>query len=1014
LSFVSYAQNFEDVLLHRVFGGQETGFYVDVGAHHPVNGSTTKVFYDRGWSGINVEPSSMFAELEMARPRDVNLQMAVMDRAGEIAFIEDERDLGMSHVVVEENGRGQARMVPCDTLEAIILAHSRGRPVDFIKLDVEGAEVAIVRSTNWRLLRPRVLLVEATLPWTSRLVNQDWEPVLLEQGYVRAFFDGLNCFYIPEEEAPVLLRHFHAPVNVLDRVVTHDSEVVRAALHEQQAAVREQLNELLHVRSELARLTAEQESLRQRQQHLQDEAAGHSAERDRLAQTLQDQQCEAARLATERDAERAAREHQESEVVARAVSVIDYVTQQNLLERIFFRPDGRPVKPLRRVLFHTSGKPRRFFRRVVRHKNGTPRKAFARWVQSQTGLPQPATQQAPRLTAERMEALSFRTPPQENGVSEMRRLAVELENALLTLAMERGADAWPATAPVPPPTPMLVCAPLLLPSGRTAEVECASDDLSVSASLINSGGDWEPHVRSFLQTVVQPDWVCLDIGANLGAHTLSLAVLAHQGRVVAFEADPANYALLSRNAAALAAPKGRIEPIHVALWDGVGTLVIGGADELAGCSFVAEGAADARKTEQRLRAVVDASAFSETALHMRLSDIAAIPLDHWVAANPLPRLDVIKLDVEGAEARVIRGARRTIREHRPILLVEYNPACAESYFGQPADALFRELEQSFAAIHALDNDGSLTRLSGWAALEKRLKTGKGWEDLVCLPDSRAAATSGLSTARSMSEIAPNGVRDRLLAGSRLFFMHVPKTGGISLTRFLHGLFETGSICPQPSGGGVWRYTADDVTEYRLFAGHFDVDFIDAVDPEGLKLTILREPTSRIVSMYDFWRSLRPEQADQFLTDAPVNAPRFAQSHSFSAFLRTDNPFIRDAISNATARQLLGKRYNELAATPTKAVEIAFARLRAFDWYTTTENLTDFLHQLADSIDVPPRGNLHAHRTYSPEAGEPRVSVTRTTPSTADLRYCGMINQIDMKLYRLAMAEPTPQRNFARS
>jgi FkbM family methyltransferase len=719
LSFVSYAQNFEDVLLHRVFGGQEIGFYVDVGAAHPVNGSTTKALYDRGWSGINVEPSSMFAELETARPRDVNLQMAVMDRAGEVAFIEDKRDLGMSHVVVEEIQSDGARMVCCDTLEAIVRAYSHGRPVDFIKVDGEGAEAAIVRSTNWRLLRPRVLLLEATLPWSSRLANHDWEPVLLQQGYVRAFFDGINCFYIPEEEAPVLLRHFAAPVNVLDRAVTHDCEVARAALHDQK-------NELSRVQNEVARLIAEQDALRQRLQNLQDEAAGFLVEQDRLAQALQDQQSEAARLTTERDAIRTA---------------LDSVTQRKLVERMLFRPDGRPVKPLRRLLFRTSGKPRRLFRRVVHHKDGTPRKTFARWMQNQTFLPRAATQQAIRLTAERMEIQSFRPPPQDDVASEMRRLAVEIENAMLTLALERG-DTWPAAAPGPPePAPTLVGVRLLLPGGRTAEVECTADDLSVAASLINLGGNWEPHVRSFFQTVVQPDWVCLDIGANLGAHTLPLAVLAHQGRVLAFEADPANYALLIRNAAALAAPKGRIEPIHAALWDSVGTLVIGGAKELGGCSFVAEGAADPEDTERRLRAVVDTSPISQTALHIRMSDAPAMPLDDWVVANPLPHLDLIKLDVEGSEARVIRGADRTIREYHPILLVEYNPACAKAYFGEPADALFRELEPRFAAIHAVENDGSLTRLSGWAALEARLRIGKGWEDLVCLPEARTAPRS---------------------------------------------------------------------------------------------------------------------------------------------------------------------------------------------------------------------------------------------------------------------------------
>ena len=132
MTFVSYAQNGEDVLLHRVFGGQETGFYVDVGAYHPVIGSITKAFYDRGWSGINIEPGSVFAELAEARPRDVNLQMAVLDHAGEVAFVEDDADRGISHVA--EGCAGAAPMVPCDTLEAIVHdTSSRGRPVDFVQ-----------------------------------------------------------------------------------------------------------------------------------------------------------------------------------------------------------------------------------------------------------------------------------------------------------------------------------------------------------------------------------------------------------------------------------------------------------------------------------------------------------------------------------------------------------------------------------------------------------------------------------------------------------------------------------------------------------------------------------------------------------------------------------------------------------------------------------------------------------------------------------------------------------------
>src|ERR1700721_175354 len=138
MPFVSYAQNCEDVLLHRVFGGQETGFYVDVGAFDPVDGSITKAFYDRGWSGINVEPGSLFADLVAARPRDVNLQMAVTDRGGEIAFIENAPDRGASCVAPDANERGAVRMVPCDTLEAIVRAHFQGRALDFVRVDAQG------------------------------------------------------------------------------------------------------------------------------------------------------------------------------------------------------------------------------------------------------------------------------------------------------------------------------------------------------------------------------------------------------------------------------------------------------------------------------------------------------------------------------------------------------------------------------------------------------------------------------------------------------------------------------------------------------------------------------------------------------------------------------------------------------------------------------------------------------------------------------------------------------------
>ena len=73
-SIISYAQNGEDIILNRVFMGEKNGFYIDVGAGKPNDDSVTKVFYDLGWRGINIEPHpENFHLLDKERKRDINL-----------------------------------------------------------------------------------------------------------------------------------------------------------------------------------------------------------------------------------------------------------------------------------------------------------------------------------------------------------------------------------------------------------------------------------------------------------------------------------------------------------------------------------------------------------------------------------------------------------------------------------------------------------------------------------------------------------------------------------------------------------------------------------------------------------------------------------------------------------------------------------------------------------------------------------------------------------------------------
>lgn len=220
---IAYAQNSEDLVLARVLGGRQTGFYVDVGASDPVVRSVTKHFYDQGWRGVNIEPVARFHRaLQHERPRDVNLCVALGKERGTLTFFEFEAE-GISTLSSEFAGhfirQGYAvahRTVEVMSLREVCEAHCSG-PIDFMKIDVEGWERPVIESGDWARFRPRVVLVEATKPNSSEPNWQEWEPFLLGQGYLFAYFDGLNRFYVPTEERALLAR-FPWQLPVLIRV----------------------------------------------------------------------------------------------------------------------------------------------------------------------------------------------------------------------------------------------------------------------------------------------------------------------------------------------------------------------------------------------------------------------------------------------------------------------------------------------------------------------------------------------------------------------------------------------------------------------------------------------------------------------------------------------------------------------------------------------------------------------------------------------------------------------------
>jgi FkbM family methyltransferase len=223
--FVSYAQNLEDVMLYRIFSDVDRGFYVDIGACDPVQDSVTHAFYNRGWSGINVEPHpDFFKRLERYRTRDINIEKLVSREAGTLDFVQIDGS-GISSVENRVLDRAKSLGFKLSktrkeaiTLQAIEQQHCLGRTVHFLKIDVEGHEADVIAGADWKNFRPLVLIVEAVVEMEHPQLpsaTPAWDAALLQAGYLFAWFDGLNRFYV-RQESPELMRHFDRPVNVLD------------------------------------------------------------------------------------------------------------------------------------------------------------------------------------------------------------------------------------------------------------------------------------------------------------------------------------------------------------------------------------------------------------------------------------------------------------------------------------------------------------------------------------------------------------------------------------------------------------------------------------------------------------------------------------------------------------------------------------------------------------------------------------------------------------------------------
>lgn len=244
---LSYTQNLEDYHLWLALADEGPGYYIDIGGGHPVADNVSLWFYERGWSGIVVEPQDELARLyPRVRPRDVIYQGLVGRQSGSAELYVFPRLHGLT-TTVGANAEGSKVhgddyhkvVMPMLTLADLCQKNGVGR-IDFLKIDVEGAEADVIAGNDWSRFRPKVVVAEAIDPATCTPAYQAWETSLLAAGYRFRLDDTLNRFYVAEECPQVYER---LPAARGDwAAVTHMYEIGKApdnSAHPDHALARE-------------------------------------------------------------------------------------------------------------------------------------------------------------------------------------------------------------------------------------------------------------------------------------------------------------------------------------------------------------------------------------------------------------------------------------------------------------------------------------------------------------------------------------------------------------------------------------------------------------------------------------------------------------------------------------------------------------------------------------------------------------------------------------------------------
>ncbi len=190
---ITYSQFGEDLFLRDYFKDKLNGFYVDIGAYHPRQFSNTYFLYRyRDWTGINVEANLNCVTLfNQVRKRDINIHAVVSDHETSVLYhawgINSENSMDLAQVNALTKRFGKAPEIVellAQPLSKLLDDHCpNNKTIDFLNVDVEGNDLAVLKSNNWSQYKPKIIAVEQFGDTIEQISKTDLYQYLIDKGY---------------------------------------------------------------------------------------------------------------------------------------------------------------------------------------------------------------------------------------------------------------------------------------------------------------------------------------------------------------------------------------------------------------------------------------------------------------------------------------------------------------------------------------------------------------------------------------------------------------------------------------------------------------------------------------------------------------------------------------------------------------------------------------------------------------------------------------------------------------